>query len=260
MTTATNAASERVLAIVLDRAHARFFEVNEREATELPCLDSPAMRGGRFHSDRQGGPGWGEQEYHGRVDEEERRHLRNVLGRIEQIERRSHQPLLVAGPKTAVSALVRALPAPLANRLIGAVRLNPTTVTPSIVRSAVDAARIRQRPATERALVAAMRHGLGTGRSTNGVRETTHALWHGQVRTLLVADGTRLSGFRCTRSRRLALARSECEEEGLALPVGDLVRAAVRDALAQGAAVVVVHDPNMTAEIDGLAALLRWPE
>jgi len=260
MATASSAVDERVLAVVFDRAHARFFEVAPSGATELAGIHSPAMRGGRFHSDRQGGPGWGEQEYHGRVEEEERRHVRKVLSRIEQLERRAHQPLLVAGPKTAVAALVRALPAPLANRLIGAVRLDAAAVTPSIVRGAVDAARIRQRPATERALVAAMRHGLGTGRSTNGIRETLRALWHRQVRTLLIADGTRLAGFRCTRSHRLALTRSECEEEGPALSVRDLVRAAVGDALAQGAAVIVVHDPVQGNAIDGLAALLRWSD
>jgi len=51
----------RVLVVVVDRAHARFFEVgaNDPHAVELPGLSSPAMRGGKFHSDRQGGPGWG---------------------------------------------------------------------------------------------------------------------------------------------------------------------------------------------------------
>ncbi|HUL49400.1 MAG TPA: hypothetical protein VLT79_05210 [Gemmatimonadales bacterium] len=253
-------ATERVLAIVLDRAHARFFDVAPGEARELDGIGSPAMRGGRFHSDRQGGPGWGEREYHGRIHEEERRHVRRILSRIAQLERRASQPLLVAGPKTSVAALVRSLPSPLADRLIGEVRLNPTAVTPSIVREAVDAARTRQRPATERALVMKMRRGLGTGRSTNGLRETLHALGRRQVRTLLVVDGTRLSGFRCARSHRLALTRSECEEEGPALRVRDLIRAAEGDALAQNAAVVIVRDPGTRTEVDGLAALLRWSE
>ncbi len=42
----------RVLAVVTDRAHARFFDVGASEAMELTSLHSPAGRGGRFHSAR----------------------------------------------------------------------------------------------------------------------------------------------------------------------------------------------------------------
>ena len=53
---ATLAENARILAVVLDHAHARLFLVDDAHAVELPCLVSPRMRGGKFHSDRQGAP------------------------------------------------------------------------------------------------------------------------------------------------------------------------------------------------------------
>ena len=122
----------RVLVAVVDRAHARFFEVagNEGPAVELPSLASPAMRGGKFHSDRQGGPGWGEREYHGRIREEERRHVAAVVDRLQRLDAEwLPDGLLVAGPGPGTSALLHALPPALAERVIGTAKLNPTELT-----------------------------------------------------------------------------------------------------------------------------------
>jgi len=43
----------RVLAVVTDRAHARFFDVGASEAMELTSLHSPAGRGGRHRAATQ---------------------------------------------------------------------------------------------------------------------------------------------------------------------------------------------------------------
>ena len=151
MTTAVQQDIGRVLAVVLDRAHARFFDVTTEGAAELPCLQSPAMRGGKFHSDRQGGPGWGERAYHGRIKEEERRHFEAVVERLLRHDReRPADALLVGGPGTATGALVRSLPPVLADRLIGTARLNPTELTAAAVVRAARKAYATRRPAAER--------------------------------------------------------------------------------------------------------------
>jgi len=76
-----------VLAVVTDRAHARFFDVGASEAVELTSLQSPAGRGGRFHSDRGDSPGWGEHAYHARREEEARRHVAAIVERLAAFER-----------------------------------------------------------------------------------------------------------------------------------------------------------------------------
>lgn len=259
MTTAVQRDIGCILAVVLDRAHARFFEVTDAGVTELPSYQSPAMRGGKFHSDRQGGPGWGEHAYHGRIREEERRHVEGVVQRLLRLDReRPAAGLLVAGVGGAVATLALALPPTLADRLVATTRLNPTEVTPAVVAQAARRAQRDRGLAAERDLLAALEEGLGTGRATNGVRETLRALAKGQVRTLLVAGEVAATGFRCALSERLVLAASDCLGEGTPMPVSDLIGEAVADARRQNATAVTIQDPDTARRIDGLAALLRF--
>jgi peptide subunit release factor 1 (eRF1) len=250
---------EHVLAVVLDRARARFFEVTAAGAQELSSLHSPAMRGGRFHSDRQGGPGWGEHDYHDRIREEERRHYAAIAKQLERLERlRPSAGYVLAGPGGVGDTLRRSLPAPLADRVIGTVKLNPTEVTASGVHAATVPLQQRHQQDEERKLVAAMLEGLGTGRAENGARAVLRALAKGQVRTLLVRRGVSGAGFRCAASGRLVIAEADCRGQGRAVAVNDLIPEAMADARRQGAAVTVIRDSEAAKAIDSLAALLRF--
>ena len=260
MATAVQQDIGRVLAVVIDRAHARFFEVTAADVTELPSFQSPAMRGGKFHSDRQGGPGWGEHAYHGRIREEERRHVDGVVQCLLHLDHeRPADGLLVAGIGGAVAALALALPPVLADRLVGTTRLNPTEVTAAKVARAARRAQQTREPAVESELVAALKEGLGTGLATNGARETLRALAKSQVRTLLVAADVQATGFRCARSQRLVLSATDCLEDGEPIPVPDLIGETTALARRQSATVVTIRDPEAVRHIDGIAALLRFP-
>lgn len=72
-----------ILTVVIDRAHARFFEVTAMGRTELAYLTAASTRGGKFHSDRGDAPGWGERDYHRRLEQERHRHYANVVRRVE---------------------------------------------------------------------------------------------------------------------------------------------------------------------------------
>jgi len=106
-----------VVAVVLDRTHARFFEVSGRRVVEVRGLVSPA-----------GG-------------EEERRHYAAIARRLLQLKRmRGARGLLVAGPGPVPRAFRRALPEGLAARVIGTAQLNPLEVTaPAVQRAALRA-------------------------------------------------------------------------------------------------------------------------
>jgi peptide subunit release factor 1 (eRF1) len=248
-----------VFAVVVDRAHARFFEITAAGATELTSLHSPAMRGGKFHSDRQGGPGWGEHGYHGRIREEERRHYGAVAEQLAGLERRNPAARLVlAGPSAAADALRRVLPAALTARVIGTARLNPTEVSPARVhQTAARLVRVHERVA-ERALMSELEEALGAGLAENGTRAVLRAIAQSQVRTLIVRSDVRGTGFRCGRSGRLVRSAADCLGEGAAVPVSDVVREAVADARLQRATVVTIRDPGAARRIDGMAALLRF--
>lgn len=253
--------TDPLIAVVFDRAHARFFEVKAEGTVELPSLHSPAMRGGKFHSDRQGGPGWGEHDYHARLREEERRHYAAIAERLIALQRAAQiGGVVLAGPGSAAAGLRGFLPPALLDQVIGTGKLNPTEVTPAAVRRiALDLNRAHQRDA-ERALVEGLREGLGTGWAENGARAVLAALARGQVRTLFVRSDLYATGFRCARSGRLVLSASDCRGEGAPVPVRDLIGEAIAEARSQGATIFVATQPDVVKAIDGLAALLRFRE
>jgi len=123
-----------ILAVVLDRAHARFFDVGPTATVELPCLRSPATRGGKFHSDRADAPGRGERAYHGRLREEERRHIAGVAARLVALDRDPAWELVLIGPEHLTRALRRVLPRALDGRCIGTAHLDFKRLTPAIVQ------------------------------------------------------------------------------------------------------------------------------
>jgi peptide subunit release factor 1 (eRF1) len=252
---------DALIVVVLDRAHARFFEVTPMGTIELASLHSPAMRGSKFHSDRQGGPGWGEHDYHDRLREEERRHFAAIAERLIVLHRPGPAAgIVVAGPGSTAMMLRRFLPPALAGQVIGNAKLNPTEVTPARVQEAARALQATHQRETERALVNGLLEGLGTGWAENGARAVLGALARRQVRMLLVRSDVRGTGFRCARSGRLVVSASDCRGDGQPVPVRDLVSEAIADAQAQDAAIVFVTDPETAKAVDGLGALLRFRE
>jgi peptide subunit release factor 1 (eRF1) len=247
-----------LLAAVLDRTGARFFEVTAYEAVELPGLRADATRGGRFRGD-QNGPGWGEHSYHNRIREEKHRHFEAVARELFELDRRRPaRGIVLAGTGTEAGGVQPFLHAYLAERVLGTTKLNPKEATPGAVHTASLRVREEWERSHERALVRELIERVGTGWAVNGMRATLQALARGQVRTLLVQNDTALPGFRCGDSGRLALTERECRGEGEPIPVLDVVDDAIEEALRQGVNVNVVYDPDALAAIDVAAGLLRW--
>lgn len=249
-------ADQATLVVAVDHAHARFFLVG-KETVELPCLVSPRMRGGKFHSDRQGSPGWGEGGFHGRRREEERRHMTAVARRIGgALRAHDVHEVVLGGSEPVVAALRRVLSPPVAQLVVGTAALNPVEltiarlarVTPSVHRSHT---RLVQ---AER--LATLGEAFGRGLAAEGLRDVLRALGQGQVRTLLVVRGFSRAGYRCARSGRLVLTKADAEGEPV-IRIGDVVAAARDDTRALGGEVIEIADPQLAARLDGVAALLR---
>lgn len=247
-----------LLAVVLDHAHARFYLVDAAHAAELPCLVSTRMRGGKYHSDREDSPGWGEGGFHRRRREEERRHYAAVARRM-AVLLRAHgaRELLLAGTHPVVAALERALPPRLARLVVGTAQLNPTELTAARVVAAAHETREGEHVTAQAQLVNAVVDGVGTGRAVNGIRDVLRALARDQVQTLIVGRQDRPAGYRCETSRRLVRSKVDAEGEAV-LRIPDLVAAAVGETEQRGGTVTEISDPRQAARIDGLAALLRY--
>ena len=249
----------RIVAVTVDRTHARFFELTLPETRELSGLALSAPRGGRFHSSRGDAPGWGERDYHGRRLEERHRRAIAVSDVLAQLVAQSScQGIVIAGPARATAEQLRFLPRQLRRLIIGTPPLNPTSVTPAQVRKAALAARAEAERHEERALVAEFEEAMGQGWAVNGVAPTLGALARGQLRLLVVRAGQSGWGFRCAETGRLVPARADCRAEGEPEPVADLVNEAIEVAMEGGVDVMVVDDPDAAAALDGIAGVLRF--
>ena len=249
-----------MITVILDRRRARFFDVFNGSAVELPALRSRAPPGRRYHSDRADAPGRGERKYHQRRAEEERRHYERVVQRLAALTGEREDSIVIAGPGPAPATFQRALPPDVARRVIGTAHLNPVRLTRTAVLAAARAAAATSARSEEAQLIAELDEGLGTGRATNGARETLRVLAKRAVRTLLVRQDIRASGFRCADSERLVLSAVDCRGEGQPRPVRDVIAAAMQLALEQDATLAIIRDPNLAKRVDGLAALLRYSE
>ncbi|HKR55585.1 MAG TPA: hypothetical protein VJS20_04745 [Gemmatimonadales bacterium] len=251
----------RVLAVVLDRAHARVFAVTPTTVSEIADITSPAIRGGRFLSDRHGATGGGERPFHHRPEDESRRHFLDLI-RVLTTALVGHpdDELFLAGPGSYATLFERQIPVDLKHRVIGIEEMNPLDATPAVVAAVVRDAKRHHQHQAEQAVMTAVADGVGTGMATNGVPETLHALGHGEVRALIIHPHARCAGFRCLKTGRLAMSRWEYPGEGPAREVADVIRAAAREAVRQGADVIFMQDPTVAGEVDGLAALLRSKE
>ena len=256
---ASEQGTQPILTVVIDRAHARFFEVTAMGRTELTCLTAASTRGGKFHSDRGDAPGWGEHDYHRRLEEEHHRHYANVVRRVEELLRtRPVCGIVLAGTTDHTSALARFLPDGIADRLLGTAKLNPTAISATELQAtslALAEGHSRKIMATE---LMALEDAVGSGWALNGPRETLRALHRGQVRTLFIRDDLEGRGFRCSATGRLTLAKGDCRGEGQPQAVRDLVDEAIEEALCQRVRVVIVPDCAGAEAVDGLAATLRF--
>ncbi len=249
----------RLLTVVLDRTAARFFEVTAFEAREVADLRADNTRGGKFHSDRQGAPGRGEQAHHNRIRQEKQRHFEAVARQLFDLNRRiSAFGIVLAGPGPEAGVLEPFLHPYVAERLIGIARLNPREVTAPQVHQTTLAVREEFERSAERAVVHELEEGSGAGWAVNGLAPTLEALARGQVRTLLVHADAGGPGYRCGDSGRLALDERGCRGEGPVVPVLDIVDEAIEEALHQRVGVEVVYDPVACRAIDSLAGLLRF--
>lgn len=248
-----------ILTVVIDRAHARLFEVTAFHFLERTCPTDPSIRGGRFHSDRGDAPGWGEHGYHHRLQQEQHRHYANVVRSIEELfALRPFRGIVLAGPPDQTAGLARFLPDALSSRLLGVAKTNPRAPeTPELQRTSLMLAERHSRELLKSEL-RQLDEAIGNQWAVNGPREVLQALHRGQVRTLYVREAQEGRGFRCSATGRLVLARGDCRDEGEAEPIQNLVDAAIEEALRQRARVVMVPDSKGADTVDGLGATLRF--
>ncbi len=120
-----------------------------------------------------------------------------------------------------------------------------------------DAAELKR----EKKLVDAMITGASKGRGgTLQLEDTLGAVRSGRVQTLILRDGFRAPGYQCLGCEYVTVEKLDlcpfCGGVFKQLP--DAVEEAVRQVLAQGGDVEVLHDPQLVGSFENIGALLRY--
>jgi peptide subunit release factor 1 (eRF1) len=165
--------------------------------------------------------------------------------------------IVVAGPVEATSELTRLFPRPLADRVIGTVRLPAAASPDDVLREAHRLAEAAERENEETHVGRLFDGGVV------GLEATLVALQEGRLRMLVYADGFESRGYECLRCGALFASSPEaaCPYcSGSLLPLADLVGRAVARTVGAGGNVDEVHGESAARLLDagGIGAVLRY--
>jgi peptide subunit release factor 1 (eRF1) len=247
---------ERYGVILSDKERARLFTVFLGEIEE----EGETVAEGEVRHKKSSGSDHlrSQMQFQRRDDLHVQQNLRDAAGVMDAIERaHAFDRLVLAGPVEATSALVKVLPRPLADRVVGTVRLPiDATAADVLERTSEIAARV-ERDAEDRLVQRALDDGAC------GLAPVLAALQEGRVMHLLYADGIAAPGTECTGCHVLAASNGTgvCEYCGSRLdPLDDVVERAIDRAQDAGARIEQVRgDPAARLQdVGGIGALLRY--
>ena len=192
------------------------------------------------------------------------RHLKRTADYLANAYRqRPFDRLILAGPEEATSELRRMLPRALASRVVALIPAETFAGTQEILERTLEIERQVERTAEDRMLSELVDTAAAGGLATVGVDRTLEALFLGEVRTLVIADGARSEGSECPNCGRLtAGAPGACPACGNRMaPVGDLFERAIERTLGMSGSVEFVHGEPAQRLLEaggGMGAFLRY--
>jgi len=206
--------------------------------------------------------GLAQARYERHIDEQARRHLERVAGRVGELRRSGRfDHLLVGGPDEPHAEFCALLDRETAALECGRVSVDFDAASETDVTAAAEPA-MRACEARQRtALLDRVDEGLGPdGHAAAGVDEVLGCLNEQRVATVLLDDGLAGEGAWCPACGWLTASAAErCPADGSQLRGGaDLVEAIVDRALLQDADVLRLRDDDRIAGHGGVAAVLRF--
>ncbi len=191
-------------------------------------------------------------------------HLKRVAERLAALfRRRPFDRLILAGPEEVTGEFRSLLPDPLARRVVAVVPLETYANDRQILEKTLEVEARVEREAEERLLQELLETAGAGARATVGTGQTLEALWLGEVRTLVVAEGAGSEGSECSTCGRLEPdTLATCPACGNPMrPVHNVVHRAMARTIEQAGRVEVVHGEAARRLLEaggGLGALLRF--
>jgi peptide chain release factor subunit 1 len=240
---------------VVSRASARLFRGGPGALSEFATVRDEVHR-------RHAQGGWSQANFQRGIEEQVAVHVRKAARRLlraHQYRPFGHLVIIASGELEPV--VRRSLDTELAGVLAGIVNLDlehaSGTEILAVVAPVIDRAQCDQ----ERALIARVEEGIGTGGpAAAGLDEVLSMLEQDRVQTLLVLERSNLVAGRCPQCGRLSSADDgRCRLDAVALAEVDAVEQSVEEAAQRSARVVIVrHETDWLHAHGDIAALLRW--
>jgi peptide chain release factor subunit 1 len=247
----------RFAVAVVQRDHANVYLTEQRSAEALTEISSDVP--GRHDEG-----GWSQARFQRHIEFHFGRHLARLVDQLEELHRdHPFKQLVIGGGEDTVAELLKALPADLAERVIGTIRVDFKHETEAQVLHRAGVLREGEERRSERELVDRIAGAAESGgQGVVGIEGTLQAVLDGRVHLLAVAEGVATEGAECLSCGYLAakefLECPACGAEGE--PVPDVVDRAIEKAYLAGAQVDVVlgEAREWLLARGGLGAVLRY--
>lgn len=208
--------------------------------------------------------GWAllaQSRYQRHLDAQRARHIEAVAETLARVaDSGGARAIVLAGDTRNVARLQRALPAPVAERVVGTVRGAAHEAAAALVERATALLTERQRETVARAVDTVLTEAAKHGRAVAGLRDTLRAVSRDAVHALFLLETFHLPGVACLPCRVLrAGTASTCGACGRDATTVELGEAMIERVLEAGGRVETVSAHAALADHDGLAASLRYP-
>lgn len=248
--------------VLVDKQGARLFHFHLGELREQDGVIGEEIRhtkrgGGSQAHGRKGGAA-GQTDY---VEELADRNMKEMVDfAVRFFSEKNLRRIVIGGTEENVAQFRGLLPKAWKSLVIGVFPINltatPVEIHDRAMKIAAEAEHRREVTLVE-ALVTSALKGRG---GVLGLEDTLGALHEGRIQNLIIRDGFRAPGYRCTSCGHLSsLPMSSCPFcDGATEQIPDAVETAVHQVMASGGDVDVLHNGQNVKGFDKIGALLRY--
>jgi peptide chain release factor subunit 1 len=248
--------------VLIDKQGARFFNFHLGELQEQEGVLGEAIRhtkrgGGSQAPGRRGGSA-GQTDY---VEEVTERNMRDAAeNAVRFFSERNVRRIVIGGTEENTAMFRSILPKAWQSLVVGSFNISMNASHHEVLGKAMeigDAAEERREDLLLKSLITNAAKGKG---GVIGLQETLDALREGRIQSLVIEEGHRVPGAHCTVCGYLSSVSLEtcpfCGSE--MVQIADVVELAVRQVMAAGGDVEVLHLSQTVEAFNKIGALLRY--
>lgn len=247
----------RFMLVVVQRDHASLYRAHQRQMDKEAVIDSPVHR---WHKQEGQKVGHAQRHIQSQVNE----HLKKVVTDLENLYAiEPYDRLVIGATESTASELIRMLPDPVAQRVVGTFTIDFKHETEESILQKANQVVVEHERQSEQELVARiMDEARSGGQGVLGVDATLPTILAGRVQTLVIAEGASREGIMCSNCDFLATTPFErcpaCGAKAERTP--DVIDRAAQKAFLAGAHVETICGTarDRLLEQGGMGALLRY--